>query len=110
MRRFLDLEVLHILPSEHNVVVHIVRGRDFLRCIVAAAFGAVGDNVLQRDCRGFRVDFVEGTDIAGRVLAIPASIMSIKGKLYTEYRCWISERCASCRRPVSYSIYRLSCA
>ena len=59
----LNAQILHIAATEDDVFVDLVRAGLFLRGIAAAAFGAVGGDILEGNGGVFAVDFVQGADV-----------------------------------------------
>jgi hypothetical protein len=58
LRRLFDTQVFDIASSEHDVFVDIIRAGNLV-VSTSASFGTVGDNLLQRDGAGFRIDLMK---------------------------------------------------
>jgi hypothetical protein len=64
----LNLEILHIGAPENDVLVDLIRRRDFLSRKVPT-LGTVSPQIFERNGRVVRVDRMQGTNISGAVLA-----------------------------------------
>lgn len=69
-RVLLDAEVLYIAAAEYNIFVDLVRRSNLLLRAAFASLCAKGSNIFERDCGLFRVDLVQGADVAEPLLAI----------------------------------------
>jgi hypothetical protein len=60
---FLDSKVLHVATAEDNIFVDLVGRSDLDLGPTSPALGAEGPDILEGNCRFFRVDLVKHTDI-----------------------------------------------